>query len=213
MKELKHFNAGHVWGKILKAEEKETKDKHTPFVELEIDCGHPEHGNVRAYGRLWGKEKCAAFMDYLKDHKDFIFRFKGYYGQYVDHDKRYSSYTFYDFIRPDEIIKTGTKNNEPRAAFILTGELAEKELDADADPRLMINVVRSGKETSSENSLEVFLFELDGFYDIEPGDLIEVRGVLRKRSAEDFYGGSTDDAIKPYVMFLKKRRSGEKSAI
>ena len=213
MKELKHFNAGHVWGKIIKAEEKETKDKHTPFVELEIDCGHPEHGNVRAYGRLWGREKAALFLEYFKDHKDYVFRFKGYYGQYVDHGKRYSSYTFYDFMRPDEIYKAGAKNNEPRAAFILTGELTETGFDDDADPKLIMNVIRSGKEMSFEDSLEVFLFELDGFYDIEPGDIIEVRGVLRKRSAEDFYGGSTDDAIKPYVMFLKKRRSVEKSAI
>ncbi len=199
-----HFNAGNVWGKVIKAKEGKTKEKHTPFLELEIDCSHPQHGPVKAFGRLWGKEKIAVFLESLQEHKVEMFRFKGFYGQYEEHSKRYSSYFFYDFTPPG-VLKNGAMGT-PRAAFILVGDLTKKELDQDAEPKLYLDVIRPGKETSIEESFEVYLFDLETYYEIETGDLVEVRGVLRKRKAEDEYGGTTDDLIRPYVMVTKKRQ-------
>ena len=77
---MSHFNQGNVWGTVIKTKEGKTKEKKTPFLDLEIDCGNPEYGKVKAYGRLWGKEKIASFLEAYKGHEKDIFRFKGFYG-------------------------------------------------------------------------------------------------------------------------------------
>jgi len=198
-----HFNFGNVWGTVIKAKEGETKKRKTPFLDLEIDCASPEYGRVKAYGRLWGKEKIADFLEAYKGHEKDMFRFKGFYGQYEERDLTYSSYFFHTFEPPG---KTAS-NKGPRAAFILVGDLVSKEL-VEGEGRIVLEVVRPAGESESEEKLTLWLFDLDPYYEIEPGDLVEMRGHLRKREAEDFYGGSTDDPIRPYVMTVKKRKKG-----
>ena len=196
----KHFNQGNVWGTVVKTKEGETKKKKTPFLDLEINCGNSEYGGVKAYGRLWVKEKIAAFLEAYEDHEKDLFRFKGFYGQYEEHGLTYSSYFLYDFKPVGETVLKGG----PRAAFILVGDLIRKEL-VDGEAQVTLEVIRPAGESESEEKLSLWLFDLDPYYQIEIGDLVEMRGHLRKREAEDFYGGSTDDPIRPYVMATKKR--------
>jgi len=192
-----HFNAGNVWGIVTKCEEKKSEGKGTPFLNLEIECKNPDQGSVRAWGRMWGKEKIAAFLEHLKAHKNDLVRLKGFYDQYEDRGTRYSSYFFYDFqkVKPEDL---------PRAAFILVGDLLKKEL-VDGEALLTLEVVQKRKDIDKASQLAVWLLDVMAFYETEPGDLIEVRGTLRKREAEDFCGGSTDDPIRPYVITTKKR--------
>ena len=197
---MSHFNQGNVWGRVIKTREGKTKGKNTPFLDLEIDCANPEYGNIRAYGRLWGKEKIASFLEAYEDHEKDLFRFKGFYGQYEEHGLTYSSYFFYTFEAPKEpAIKSG-----PRAAFILVGELTAKEL-VGGEAKITLEVIRPAGESESEERLALWFFDLDPYYEVETGDLVEIRGLLRKRETEDLYGGSTDDPIRPYVMATKKR--------
>jgi len=200
---MSHFNRGNVWGTVMKTREGETKKRKTPFLDLEIDCGSSEHGKVKAFGRLWGKEKIAAFLEAYKGHEREMFRFMGFYGQYEENGLTYSSYFLYSFEVPG---KSGS-NKGPRAAFILVGDLVSKEL-VDGEARIVLEVIRPAGESDSEEKLTLWLFDLDPYYEIEQGDLVEMRGHLRKREAEDFFGGSTDDPIRPYVMTVKKRTRG-----
>jgi hypothetical protein len=199
-KEPKHFNAGNVWGKIIKAEEKKTRDKHTPFLELEIDCGSSQYGNVRAYGRLWGKEKIAALVALRGQYKDAFYRFKGFYNQYTDNEVRYSGYSFYNFeaMAPDS-------HPVSRASFILVGQVFKKEM-IDGEGIVIMNVSRPQKDERIDEELTLYLFDLDPFFEIESEDIIEVRGLLRKREAEDLYGGSTNDKFRPYIMETRSRK-------
>jgi len=199
-KEPKHFNAGNVWGKIIKADEKTTRDKHTPFLELEIGCGSSQYGNVRAYGRLWGKEKIAALVALRGQYKDAFYRFKGFYNQYTEKDVRYSGYSFYNYeaIVPDS-------HPVPRASFILVGQLLKKEM-IDGEGIVTLNVSRPQKDERVDEELTLYLFDLDPFFEIEEEDIIEVRGLLRKREAEDLYGGSTNDKFRAYIMQTTKRK-------
>jgi hypothetical protein len=194
---MSHFNVGNVWGKVTKAKTGTTKDKHTPYLDLEIDCANQEYGNTRGFGRLWGEEKIASLNAWLAAHPKEMIRLKGFYEQYEEKGVRYSSYTFYDFlaVKPDD---------RPRAAFILVGDLAGKEL-VDGEPKLVMDVTRPGKEMDRELRLEVWLLDVMPYYEVEPGDLVEVRGLLRKREAEDLYGGSGEGPVRPYVMATKKR--------
>ncbi len=193
---MSYFNQGNVWGRLIKSNDGKTRDKGTPFLELEIDCANPEYGHILAFGRLWGKEKIAALKAYLPEHKGEIIRLKGFYDQYEENNTRYSSYTFYDFI----------PGNPPasRAAFILVGDLEQKEL-IEGEPLLHLTIMRKGADMDREQDLRIWLFDPEVYYEIVPGDLVEVRGILRKRESEDFYGGSSDSPIRPYAMTTKKR--------
>ena len=197
----KHYNQGNVWGIVTKAEEGKTKEKHTPYLDIETDCSSEECGRIRAYGRLWGKEKIEAFKTAHTENEKAVFRLKGFYGQFTDeHGVTYSSYTFYDFQRLD-----GPPKGGQRAAFILVGELTGKEL-IDGEGEFTIELERSGRETTTEQKLTLRLLDLDGYYEVELFDLVELRGLIRKREGEDIFGGSTDDPIRPYVMQVKKRK-------
>jgi hypothetical protein len=199
-KEPKHFNAGNVWGKIVKVEEKRTRDKKTPFLELEIDCTSHQYGNVRAYGRLWGKEKIEAFVAHHGKHKDALCRFRGFYNQYTDNEVLYSGYSFYDF----EIVASDV-HPIPRASFILVGQVLKKEM-IDGEGIVTLNVSRPQKDERVDEELKLYFFDLDPLFEIDDEDIIEVRGLLRKREAEDLYGGSTNDRFRPYIMQTSKRK-------
>lgn len=193
-----HYNLGNVWGKIIKAEEGSSEGKGTKYLDLQIDCTNAALGNGRAFGRMWGKEKTAILQEHLKTHKDDMIRLKGFYEQYVDrHGKRGSSYTFYDFMQP-------SADDLPRAAFILVGDLAEKKL-VDGEPFLTLNVIRPQKDVERSLQYEITLFDVMAFYEVIEGDLIEVRGLIRRHEAEDLYGGQSDGPIRPYAMTVKKR--------
>lgn len=199
-KEPKHFNAGNVWGRIVKAEEKKTRDKKTPFLELEIDCASFQYGHVKAFGRLWGKEKIAALVKDHAGHKDAVYRLKGFYNQYTDNDIRYSGYSFYDY----EVMAADVRP-VLMASFILVGQVLNKEM-IDGEGIVTLNVSRPQKDAMVDEELTLYLFDLDPFFEIEDEDIIEVRGLLRKREAEDLYGGSTQDKFKPYIMQTTKRK-------
>lgn len=199
-KEPKHFNAGNVWGKITKAGEKRTRDKKTPFLELEIDCNSSQYGRVKAYGRMWGKEKISAIVAHHAKHKDICYRFKGFYNQYTDNEVRYSGYSFYDFeIVQDDVYPV------PRASFILVGQVLGKEM-IDGEGIVTLNVSRPQKDQVVDEELTLYFFDLDPFFEVDDEDVIEVRGLLRKREAEDIYGGSTNDRFRPYVMQTRLRK-------
>ena len=198
--EPKHFNNGNVWGKIIKAEEKKTRDKGTPFLELEIDCGSSQYGNVRAFGRLWGDEKINTVVTHHRQYKGALYRFKGFINQYSDNDVRYNGYSFYDVetVLPNVI-------HVPRASFILVGQVVKKEM-IEGEGTVTLSIVRPQKDRTVEDELVLYFFDLDPFFEIESEDIIEVRGLLRKREAEDLYGGSTSDKFKPYIMTTTKRK-------
>jgi hypothetical protein len=197
----KHFNRGNVWGRVVKA----TLEEKGRFLQLKIDCSSPKYGKVATYGRIWGKSRIKPLQDYLKKNAGALIRFTGFFQQYEKDGRHYSNYTFYEWSpAPDK---------EPRAAFILVGDLKYEGLDEKGDTRLLVELLREGIEDRMpvEESFELYAMSETLLEGILEGDTIETKGIIRPKAAEDEYGGSGGE-IRAYVMEISKREQKEGGA-
>lgn len=199
----KHFNSGHVWGRVSKVTEDKADGTGTPYLSIELECPNEMFGNIKTYGRLWAsktdRSKVDAFLAFHKEHLGAAYHFQGFFSQYdKDEDKRYSNYTFFSW---QEV--TG---KEFRAAFILTGEVTATETTADGDGKIYLHLVREGQGSHSdvEEDFEVYILNPQELAGIEDGALLQVKGVLRYKEAEDYFGGTAGGPLRPYVMEMKK---------
>jgi hypothetical protein len=115
-KSVQYFNRGVVWGRVSGIKHDKAEGTGTPFLAITIETPNELYGNIRTYGRLWGRDKIAAFEDHHKKHPGEAYRFEGFFDQYEKGDERYSNYTFFQWQHlPDGF--------EYRAAFVLTGTI------------------------------------------------------------------------------------------
>lgn len=194
---MKHFNAGFVWGRIAKVK-KQYSHSGTPYLTIEIECQNELFGNIRTYGRLWGEEKIDAFMDYHKQHPGAAYRLQGFFSQYdKEEGTRYSNYTFFSW-QPVE-------GKEFRATFVLTGEVTAAEKTPDNDGKLYLSLTRegSGDYKDINEDFEVYTLEPQKVDGLNHGDLVQVKGVLRYKEAEDYFGAASSGPVRPYVMEMK----------
>jgi hypothetical protein len=193
---MKHFNAGNVWGRIAKVEKKHTTEG-TPYLSVQVECPNSLYGNVKTYGRLYGESKVDAFFDYHKAHPGAAYRFRGFFSQYdKEEGKRYSNYTFFSW----EVFDGG----EFRAVFILTGEVTAVETK-DGEGKLYMHLTREGTGTyqAMEEYFEVYTPNAQEIAGISAGNTVQVKGMLSYKEPEDYFGGSPQGPVKPYVKELK----------
>jgi hypothetical protein len=194
---VKHYNAGHVWGRISHFKETKTKrGKGVPYLRLQIECANELYGNVKAYGKMFGKDRFTALLDHYKKHPGSAYRFRGFFSQYDDDEgRRLSNYTFFEW-NPFE-------GSEYRASFILAGQV-EATGKKDGEGTLVLNVVRKGQGGYSDIDEEftVWTFNAQEVAEISEGDRVHVKGLLRAREGEDMFGEMSSN-IKPYVMEMR----------
>lgn len=193
---MKHFNSGNVWGRVASVE-KQYSQGGTPYLAIQVECPNSLYGNVKTYGRLWGEEKINAFFDYHKAHPGAAYRFRGFFSQYdKEEGVRYSNYTFFSW----EVFDGG----EFRAAFILTGEVTAAET-RDGEGVLGLYLVREGSgdyKDVAENFI-VYAPNAQDIAGIAEGDTLQVKGVMSYKEPEDYFGGSPQGPVRPYVKTLK----------
>jgi hypothetical protein len=193
---MKHFNAGNIWGRVAEVERKYSAGG-TPYLSIQVECPNSLYGNVKTYGRLWGEDKGNAFFDYHKDHPGAAYRFRGFFSQYdKEEGKRYSNFTLYSW----EAFEGG----EFRAAFILTGEVTAVE-NKDGEGKLYLHLKREGQGDYRDVSedFEVYFPNAQDVAGISEGDTVQVKGLLRYKEPDDYFGGSPSGPVKPYVKELK----------
>ncbi|MDP2167951.1 MAG: hypothetical protein Q8J64_06445 [Thermodesulfovibrionales bacterium] len=193
---MKHFNLGNVWGRVASVELKKSEGKGTPYIQIQVECPNDLHGNIKTYGRLWGQGKIDAFMDFHKKHPGSAFRFRGFFSQYDGEEgMRLSNYTFFEWA--------ASEAKEFRATFILKGEVTGTESPR-GEGKLLLHLVREGQNGHADTIEDFVVYtataeELDG---IEAGQIVEVKGVIRPKDREDYFG-DTRSPIKPYLKELK----------
>jgi hypothetical protein len=215
---VKHFNLGNVWGRVASVEKKTSHGK-TPYLAVQVECPNSLYGNIKTYGRLWGEDKINAFFDYHKAHPGSAYRFRGFFSQYdKEEGKRYSNYTFYSW----EVFTGG----EFRAAFILVGEVTAIETSSsssreghtsespplrggvgEGEVKLSLHLIREGQgdHRDIEEDFEVYCLNAQEAAGISEGDIVHVKGVMRYKESEDYFGGSPQGHVKPYVMEIKQK--------
>lgn len=189
---MKHFNLGNCWGKIASVKLEKSEGKGTPYLSITLEVSNPMFGNIKTYGRLWGQVKIDAFMDYFKNHPGSAYRFQGFFSQYTKNVERYSNYTFFSW---QPFIGT-----EFRTAFILRGSVTAIEGD-----KIFLHIEREGKgeyEDISED-FEVYALDMSHLSNVKAGDLIQVKGCIRYKESEDYFGGSPQGPVRPYCMEIK----------
>lgn len=196
---MKHFNMGNVWGKVAGFTE-EISDNDKPYLAIQIECPNELYGNIKTYGRLWGRDKVDAFLDYHKKNPGTVYKFQGFFSQYdKEEGRRYSNFTFYSW--------SPVSGKEFRAAFVLTGEVTAAE-KINGEGKIYLHLIREGQGTYKdiEEDFEIYTLNAQEVDGIKQGDLIETAGMLRTREPEDFFGRPSS-AIKPYIkeMTIKKQ--------
>lgn len=193
---MKSFNLGNVWGRVAGVQKKKT-DNEQEYLRIQVECANELYGNVKAFGRLWGKEKIEAFIDHFKKHPGATYRFKGFFSQYDDREgRRLSNFTFFDWM-PFE----GT---EFRASFVLSGTIMDTHQDEESEVTISIHLSREGKDgyKDTEEEFKVYAFTASEASGVKAGDFIQVKGLLRAREPEDYFG-MPSGAIKAYAMEIR----------
>lgn len=192
MSEPKHFNAGHVWGRVVTAECKKS-DRQTPYLAIQVDCTGPL-GSVRAYGRLWGQAKIDDFLASYKANPGGTVHLSGFFSQYEKDGDVLSNYTFFKYSAAD--------GEKYRAAFILAGEVVRRD---DSIGEVDIFVRRPGADgyDDSEETFTVWIDDATVLGDIKVGDVVRGKGVLKQRGGMDFFGDTGDEPVLPYIMEVK----------
>jgi hypothetical protein len=202
---MNHYNAAHVWGRIVgtPSTKKSKEGKGAPYLRLEVSCYHPRFGNVRAYGNLWGQKKISGLLDEFRMNQRALFKFDGFVSQYEDGEgKRFTNFTFIDW-------QPATADAEPRAAFILVGEV-----EGIAGDRLTLFLKRPKRGSEDEHVEERFAFHLaedGGLNGAMVGDLVKVKGYLRAAAGEDPFGENTSP-IRPYVEHIEVKQAAKSGA-
>lgn len=194
----KHYNSGNCWGRVASVK-KEHSHTGAPYLQIQVECPNSLFGNIKTYGRLWGEEKVNAFLDHYKQHPGSAYRFRGFFSQYdKESGVRYSNYTFYSW----EVFTGG----EFRTAFILVGEVTAIETK-DGEAKLYLHLLREGQgdHKDIEEDFEIYCLNAQEASGISEGDIIHVKGVMRYKEPEDYFGGSLSGQVKPYVMEIKQK--------
>ena len=129
---MRHFNSGSVFGRVIECkEEKSSKDK--PYLSLKVQVSGEKSGSATAFCRIWGEERCREFLD-LQNKNPGPLVLRGMMTSYRD-DKNcfYSNFTCFSWE---------PKVAEPRAVFILRGEVDVVSGTTDGGQRMLLKVTR-----------------------------------------------------------------------
>ena len=191
----KHFNAGNVFGKVTEVKE-EKSDKDKPYLQISVDTSGDKSGRVTAYCRMWGEQRINEFMNEWKRFPAEAYWFRGFLGQYTSTSGDIlSNFTVFNFER---------KPAKKRAVFVLKGIISHQpSATVDGGQRFLMEVTRDNGQ--GEDNTESFELWSPGEKLLDPvshGDLVEVKGLIRQKDVDGFYGGS-EGPVRAYVDVLK----------
>ena len=191
---MKHYNSGSVFGRVTEVKEEESSGKK-PYLSLKVQVSGEKSGNATAFCRIWGEQRCREFLELHKQNPGSL-ALKGMMTSFCDEKNHfYSNFTIFSWE---------PKVAEPRAVFILRGEVDVVSGTTDGGQRMLLKVIRDAKEGYQE-SAELFELFCQGekMLDVvKSGDLLEVKGLIRQEEVDDFYGGG-DGPVRSYVERLK----------
>ena len=191
---MKHYNNGSVFGKVTECvEEQSTGGK--PYLSLKVNVSGPKTGNASAFCRIWGEERCREFLELSRKNPGPLC-LRGVMTSYKDEKNRFfNNFTCFSWE---------PKQAEPRAVFILRGEVEIASTTADGGQRVLLRVVREANEGYQESSelVELWLQGEKLFDQVSGNDCLEVKGMIRQEEPDDFYGGG-DGPVRAYVEKLQ----------
>jgi len=187
---MKHYNAAHVWGRLKKFEEKETTNGKA-FVDVVIDCASAKYGNVRAFGRLWGK----FVKEFTEDFKpgDAV-AMRGMISQYTG--RKEALRTNFNFYGAEHWDPREDKHKLRRAAFIIVGEVLSINEDKDETTISLEFRPESGEPEQYELALHP-----DKVLDIEAGGIWRIKGAIVQDEDE---WGDVIHAARPVALEVQK---------
>lgn len=187
----KHFNMGNVFGRVVvdSVEHKQTSGK-VPFINFQVNISGRRSGSARAFCRMFKKERFEPLLKHLAERPLDPFFFRSFFDQFWDERNTiFTTFTAYKFEQRD---------SDPRAAFILKGEV-DIISAVKLGQRMLMNVNREG---SNNERLELWLQD-EKMLDIpQAGQMVEVKGYLRQERPEDDFGGSSG----PVLAFVEELR-------
>ena len=184
------FNMGNVWGRVVEMKDIQ-EDKRR--LNLHLGC-MGKFGNVHAFGTLWGNDKIDSFLAQYKKDSGQMFRFKGFFSQYLAANQPFklTNFRFYQW--------DVAHNQEPRASFVLRGKVDGTEGKGE---RGIVNLILSqpakGKYKATEEKFELWVPETHFLEALKPGEFYEMKGFLQQGDGEDIYGQAKGD-VRPYIL-------------
>ena len=200
---MKHYNSGHVWGRVVNAEEKSGKVREgnkrktgTPYLSLEIQCPNDVYGDITTFGRIWGRKKIDEFLALYRRDTAAAYHLQGFFSQYTREAKVLSNYTVFKF--------STSAQSDFRAAFILVGEVLSTGCEEEMGV-INLHVLREGSEgyEDMEEEFKVYTLNAQEVHGLNQGDALKVKGVLRYPEELDHYGDNTGGTVRPYVMEMQ----------
>lgn len=190
----KHFNSGHVFGRITELKEEESEGGKA-YLQITVDVSGPKTGRVTAYCRMWSAQRYQPLLDDFRSSGGGDYCLRGFISQYRKGTDTYNNFTVFEWER---------RASERRAVFILRGEVSHQpSQQTDGGQRFLLKVIRSGAgESTQEESFELFVQGEKLLDRVSLGDLVEVKGMVRQKEPDDFFGGS-DGPVRAFVEKLK----------
>ncbi len=193
MADKKHFNMGAVFGRVVadSIEHKTTSGAgKKPYINFQVNVSGERCGSARAYCRMYSKERIDALERHMEQRPTDPFFFKGFFGQYWDPQNTvYPTYT---------IFQADPREGDPRATFILTGEV-DIVMNVTGGFRILLNLQREGQDAER---LELWAQDEKLLDRPESGNMINAKGYLRQEHPIDDFGGSSGP-VRSYVEELK----------
>ncbi len=186
----KHFNLGTVFGLALPDTVERKTSRNSEFINFQVNVSGRRCGSVRAFCRVWKPENIDPLLRQIEQRPHDPLFLKGFFGQFWDdRNTVFATYTIY---------RWEVRESDPRAAFILTGDVSVISKTTTGH-RLLMNLQREGNDAEK---MELWLQD-EKFLDVpNNGDLISVKGYLRQEQPEDDFGGSSGP-VRAYVEELK----------
>jgi hypothetical protein len=147
-------------------------------------------GSVKAYCRVWGKDRYEPMLQILENNPNAHLWLKGFFGQYWNEQNQvFCNYT---------IFQIEERASDPRAAFILKG-LVDQAQPVKSGQRILLHVEREGQD---KEIFELWNPAAKLLEDAKPGQLIEAKGYVRQECPEDEFGGSSGP-VRAYIEQLR----------
>ena len=191
---MKYYNGGHVFGKVIEVQEK-VSTKGKPFLILKVNVSGERSGRVTAFCHIPGEERCREFLELHKKNPGPLALHGMMTSTKNDKNRFYNNFTIFSWE---------PKAAEPRAVFVLHGEVDVVSATTDGGQRLLLKVIREASEGYQESSelFELFVQGEKMLDEVSAGDALEVKGMIRQEEVDDFYGGG-DGPVRAYVEKLK----------
>lgn len=146
-----------------------------------------------------GDDSIDSFLKQYEKEPGAIYRFRGFFSQYMPQQGVSHRFTNFRFFKWD--IAPG---QEPRAAFILKGEITGTATSGELGiiSMKLVQPAQNGYPEKKED-FKLYVFEPGLLKGFEAGQFWELRGFLQQGEGEDEYGAAKGPVL-PFVLDAKE---------